>query len=181
MTSPFSLKTRAPCPRPLIHESTKKKKPDFLKLELSDASLKNDVFFLCGMLWHLIQFFIRAPGWGAWSPFFVSLSFSIKFSMKRMSRSDRASRRTHAGIGCWWTARRISRSRACCCRCRCSRTTATGWGLATARSWASSLYLQGARRRVAQAAAAAAPQVVTVQTFLVVQCVFAELSLTVED
>lgn len=119
------------------------------------------MFFLCGMLWHFIQFFICAPGWGAWSPFFVSLSF-FPFTVLRAeqlfllnsqwseSRSDWVSRRTHAGIGCWWTARRISRSRACCCRCRCSRTTATGWGLATARSWASSLYLQGARRRVAQ-------------------------------
>lgn len=149
-------------------------------------------FFLCGMLWHLIQFFICAPGWWAWSPFFVSLSF-FRFPAVRAeqifllnsqwseSRSDWVSRRTHAGIGCWWTARRISRSRACCCRCRCSRTTATGWGLATARSWASSPYLQGARRRVAQAAVEVEVQVVTVQTFLVVQCVFTELSLTVED
>lgn len=146
-------------------------------------------FFLCGMLWHLIQFFICAPGWGAWSPFFASLSF-FRFTVVRAeqvfplnsqwseSRSDWVSRRTHAGIGCWWTARRISRSRACCCRCRCSRTTATGWGLATACSWASSLYLQGRKRESRSVATA---QVVTVQTFLVVQCVFTELSLTVED
>lgn len=49
---------------------------------------------------------------------------------------------THGGIGCWWKAPQISRSRACCSRCCCSRTTVTGWSLVIARSWVSSPYLR---------------------------------------
>lgn len=49
---------------------------------------------------------------------------------------------THGGIGCWWKAPQISRTRVCCSRCCCSRTTATGWCLVIARSWVSSPYLR---------------------------------------
>lgn len=96
MTSPFPLKTTAPCPRPLIHESTKKtKQPDFMKLELSNASLKNDVF----SLWYVVTFnpvfHLRTRMMGMESflciPFIFPIpccqsraNFSIKFSMKRI-------------------------------------------------------------------------------------------------
>lgn len=50
--------------------------------------------------------------------------------------------RTNGGIGCWRKAPQIADTPACCSRCCCSRTTATGLCPATARSWASSPYLE---------------------------------------